>query len=681
MKRLLPILAAALLAPLVAVPLLRATRDRDPLLPAPAEPPAWLAADAAGAAPRAYADRGGRIWWRYDLPAGAGAVRLAPPANAFPDGAEAAWFVRHGTAPRLRPAPDAEPLPGPPRGRVRPDKILFHRLPPGAALELVAPPGPESLFVSFAPARVLAAEAGYAASCDWAGDRGRSAFGALTIGLLLLFAALAARHRARGGAAAGLAAVAAAFALAALWFDSPAWAREGRLDKGDDSFYLAYAQNLANHGTFFRSPTKISFGARVVDHCHGLPGTALMLSPPLIARALPAGAKRRGGRITPDELRSMRATSMLYALLAACLLFGAMRARRGGAAPPSVWDAILPALLVWGTTLPRWAFVRSVFSHPAELFLLCLAIVLAARPAPRRERLRDLALAATAGLLALVRGEFLPVAPLVLLLPRRAPAAPADAPRRVRALALLRRYGPPLLVLAAFAAVYAAWVSRIGTGYGRPADAGLPFAEGLAAVLGRILGNAWILLRSFLWYGGLLPLAAALAAAAPFVPALRARAADFPLRPRATAVLAGLLFLLNCCFTPPLGDEIGHRYALKLYPFALLWLGTILAGPRPASRGGRAALAALAAFPALALLANLRLLLRTGVADFGQNFSTLSNLQLRTLPPAGPGAVNLRFALALLLAAWAAWLLAELLPSLPPPRPPPANHHTPTTTH
>ena len=40
--------------------------------------------------------------------------------------------------------------------------------------------------------------------------------------------------------------------------------------------------------------------------------------------------------------------------------------------------------------------------------------------------------------------------------------------------------------------------------------------------------------------------------------------------------------MLNSAFTPPLGDEFGHRYALKLYPFALLWLGTLLAGPAPA---------------------------------------------------------------------------------------------------
>lgn len=671
MKRLLPVLAAALLAPLVAVALLRATRDRDPLRPAPdAVPPAWLAADAAGAAPRAYADRIGRTWWRYDFDPGAGAVRLAPPADAFPDGCEAAWFVRRGTPLLLRPSADEAPLAPPGRGRVRSGRIFFGRLPPGASLELAEPPRPESLFVSFAPARVRAGEAGCASGLAWGGDSGRGRFRLLSLGLLLLLAALAARHRARGCAAAGLAAVAAAFALAALWFDSPVWSREGRIDKGDDSFYLAYAQNLANHGTFFRSPTSIGFGARELDHCHGLPGTALMLSPPLLARALPAGAERRGGPVTTEELRAMRATSMLYALLACLLLFGAMRARRGGAAPPSAWDALVPALLLWGSSLPRWAFVRSVFSHPAELFLLCLAVFLAARPAPRRERLRDLALAATVGLLALVRGEYLPVAPLFLLLPRRAPAAPADAPRRARALALLRRYGPPLLVLAAFAAVYAAWVSRIGTGYGRPADAGLPFADGAAAVLGRILRNAGILLRSFAANGGLLLLAAVLAIAAPLVPSLRARAADLPLRPRATAALAALLFLLNACFTPPLGDEFGHRYALKLYPFALLWLGTLLAGPRPATRAGRAALAALATLPAFALLENLHLLLRTGGTDLGQNFSMLSNLQLRVLPPCGAGAVNLRLAVWLLLLACSFWLLSEILPLLLRPRPP-----------
>ena len=218
-------------------------------------------------------------------------------------------------------------------------------------------------------------------------------------------------------------------------------------------------------------------------------------------------------------------------------------------------------------------------------------------------------------------------------------------------------------MLAAFAGVYIHWVSQISSGYGRPADAHLPFSQGLAAVLGEILRNAGILLRSFMQNGALLPVAAVLAIAALFLPGLRARAADLPTSPRATVLLAALLFLLNACFTPPLGDEFGHRYALKLYPFALLWLGTLLAGPTPETRRCRAARAALAALPAWALFANLRLLLQTTEADYGQNFSLLTNLQLQTLPPSGSGALNLRFALWMLLAAWGLWLLAEILSS------------------
>ena len=657
-------LLVALFAPLLAAILLFATRDRDTLHRAQTPyVPEWLVQED-GVAPRRYTDGHGRDWWRYDPDPVTGRVFIAPPPTEFPEGCVAAWFVRRGTPLSLRPSSDAEPLPIPASGRVRSGKVLFHRLTGeaianGASLELTDPARSESLFVAFAPERIHALEAGYVLPNAWGGDRGRSLFAALSAAFAILVAAFVVRYRSTGSAATGVAAIAAAFALGALWFDSPIWSREGRIDKGDDSFYLAYAQNLANHGAFFRAPTDIRFGVRHLDHCHGLPGISLMLSPPLLARALPGGAARRGTPIDAGELRAMRTTSMAYALLAMLFLFGALRSRRGGAGQPSAWDVLLPVLLLLGTSLTRWAFVRSIFTHPAELALLCLALFLASRPCRRRAAIRDIALAATAGLLSLARGEYLPVAPLFLLLPRREPAASGATTFGARARVFIRRHGAPLLVLAAFAGVYLYWISQISTGYGRPSDSKLPFADGASAVLGQILRNARVLLRSFVQNGALLPASALLAIAAPFIPALRRRACDLPTSPRATAVLAGLLFLLNCCFTPPLGDEFGHRYALKLYPFALMWLGTLLSGPSPAPRAGRAARALLSLLPLCALAANLRLLLQTDAADFGQNFSMLSNLQLAVMPPCGSGALNLRATLWMLLAAWCAWLIAE----------------------
>ena len=655
--------AFAILAPVLAGMLLFVTRGVPPLRRDQAPAPAWLAQEATGVAPRRYVDRGGRDWWRLDLADGAG-FRIAPPADAFPAGCEVAWFVRRGVPLRLCPDSDAAPLPAP--DRVRPDKILFHRISAeslrAGAVVSVPPEGPrESFFLMFRPARVADTEAGYRTAVAWGGARGRSGLAVLSIGFAALFALAAMLYRAGGRRTAGIAALAAAFALCALWFDSPVWARECRIDKGDDSYYLAYAQNLANHGEFFRFPARIGFGGREVDHAHGMPGTALMLSPPLLARALPGGAARRGGPITPDELRAMRATSALYAFGAGVLLFLTLRRRDGGDAPPSVWDVALPALLLWGTSLPRWAFVRSIFTHPAELFLLCLALWLAAESAPRRALLRECLLAAVVGLLLLVRGEYLLVCPVFLLLPRRTEGGLAPA-------TFLRRHGLPLLILAIFGLVYANWASHIATGYGRPADAGLPVEAGLMAVVARIARNAAILLRSFVQNGAILPVAAVLALAAPFAPAFRSRAAALPVRAAPFAILAALLFLLNSAFTPPLGDEFGHRYALKLYPFALLWLGVVLTGPRPATVSGRVARAALGTFPAMALAANLRLLLRIGGTDLGQNFSMLTNQQLATLPPSGPAALNLRVALWLLLAAWAGVLFVALARRATPSR-------------
>ena len=641
--------AFAILAPVLAGTLFFAMRGVPPLRRDQAPEPAWLAQEATGVAPRRYVDRGGRDWWRLDLADGAG-LRIAPPADAFPEGCEVAWFVRRGVPLRLCPDSAAASLPAP--DRVRADKVLVHRLAPaslraGAAVAIQAGGPRESLFVSFSPARVDATEAGYRTVVAWGGARGRSGLALLSLGFVALFALAAALYRASGRRTAGIAAIAASFSLGALWFDSPVWSRECRIDMGDDSYYLAYAQNLANHGEFFRFPARIGFGSREVDHAHGMPGIALMLSPPLLARALPGSASRRGGPVTPDELRAMRAMSVLYAFGAGVLLFLTLRRRDGGAVQPSVWDVALPSLLLWATSLPRWAFVRSIFTHPAELFLLCLALRIAAESAPCRALLRDCLLAAVVGLLLLVRGEYLLVCPLFLLLPRR-----AETMRRTPAARLLRLV-PPLAILAAFALVYAGWASHIATGYGRPSDAGLPFDEGLAAVCARIARNAGTLLRSFVQNGAILPVAAVLALVAPFVPALRRRAAALPFHAVPFASLAALFFVLNSCFTPPLGDEFGHRYALKLYPFALLWLGVVLTGPRPAPIFGRVARVTLGAFPVVALAANLRLLLRTGGTDLGQNFSMLTNQQLATLPPSGPAALNLRFALWLLLAAWA----------------------------
>lgn len=604
-----------------------------------------------------YRDSTGRLWWRFDRKGGSQSVpvfRLDP--DAFPEGASVAWFCKQGT-PLVLLGSDSREFPVP--KRVREQKVHIHRLAPntlrsGVYLRFASPDdevaGADSVFVFCRSENVIADALGYAPRTPCC-SRDAIAFPLVSFLALSLFSVLILLYRRTGAFSAGVAALVVSYAFAAIWFDSPSYSAKGLIDRGDDSYYLAYAQNLVNHGDFFREPTTIRFGRRVIPNNHGMPGIALLLSPPLIPHVL----FHRGEPISAAELRAMRAISAFYGFLATLFLFDFLRHLLAEVDPldqspiravrASPLPVLLPSLLLWGTSLSRWMFVRSIFTHSAEMALLALALRIVVCP-PRPRLLRDLALATTVGFLCLVRGEIFLASPLFLLLPAPERIAGSAVPvRRATAATCLARLAPYIL-LGGFLLLFVHWTHHLQTGYGH-LSYGTALGTGLVSVFATMARNAATLFGSFLRSGGLLPLTALSVLAAQ--PWLRRtpRRTPLPLRPGVLAILATVFFLLNCLFTPPLGDEFQHRYALKLYPLAIAALGLLLSDKRLpcAFRTIVSALATLSVALEIAQLTDL------SQHDFGQNFSLLSDLQWSVLPPAGPAATNLTLAAFLLLLA------------------------------
>lgn len=370
------------------------------------------------------------------------------------------------------------------------------------------------------------------------------------------------------------------FLLGFLFFERPFDGMAGSIDHDDDSYYTAYTQNLINHKSLFSAPTELMVGRPVIQHNHGLPGTALFLAP---AVWLSNAWEHRPFTAPIDlpALRGMRLASATYSLLATLLLFLAAHQ-----IAVSAWNVPVAAFLIWGTSLAKWTYQRSIFTHSIELMLLC-GIILLAIWSNRRECApsqatsnagrdagihleEDKAMAnwigplagVLLGLLCLVRGEYVLAIPIIPFLFRSG----AGQPLRARVIFVTSF----LLVVIPFVLFYRHAVGQLTTGYGSLAGSTLaPHSlQGWCSPdFWQALGhNLQVLLQSY-WESGVILFCGVIA-----LLAFPSQGTP-PVLPKVATGLFMITFLLATAFFPlPLGSEWQHRYSLKLYPFALLAL-------------------------------------------------------------------------------------------------------------
>ena len=359
-----------------------------------------------------------------------------------------------------------------------------------------------------------------------------------------------------------------AFLLGAVFLERPFSGFAGQIDAGDDSYYLAYAQNWITQGTFFQEPTSIAFGARHVAKNHGLPGTGLFLAPAAAVQSLLAGEPVRR-HVDLNGLRAMRLMSAGYSLLAMIMLCASFHLVR-----PRIWNVVFPSFLLWGTSLSKWTFQRCIFTHSIEMAFFCtlLFVLVWIWRKPNWPFWKGVVLGSCLGCAFLVRGEYLLAIPLVPLLLSR-------TVRRDHRffLTLCAGYG---VALAAFARCYAVWVGRISTGYGDVRSSQSQFFSSVstsAEFLAQLVGNTLELFQSY-WASGYVLVAVWLVLAGVSLGVVRrGKPADpWPLNRCGLGLLTLAFFLSNALFHTPLGMEWQHRYSLKLYPLALwmLWLFT-----------------------------------------------------------------------------------------------------------
>lgn len=452
---------------------------------------------------------------------------------------------------------------------------------------------------------------------------------------LWVIACLISRYTGTGHKRFALLALVYAFLLGALFFERPFDGMAGSIDHDDDSYYTAYTQNLIHLKNLFAAPTKLKVGRPVIDHPHGLPGTALFLAP---AAWLHQVWERRPFTAPIDlpALRWMRLASATFSLLATILLFLAAHQ-----IAVSGWNVPVAAFLIWGTSLSKWTYQRCIFSHSIELMLLCGLLLLAVLIQHRKPGIGLLA-GVLLGLLCLVRGEYLLAIPILPFLFR----FECGQPRRTRVLFFISF----LLAVIPFVLFYRYAVGQLTTGYGSLADSTLAphsIQGWLAPAFWQALGqNLRLLLLSYgesgvILFGGVIAL---LIPSAPGAPRGL---------PKGATALFLVAFLLATAFYPlPLGSEWQHRYSLKLYPFALLAILAWRAGTRT-PRLADLALAGAFLFSLSRQLASFAINQRE-IAGTGLDTAKwiLSDVQVFTLGLRDAHYATLHWALALVVAGW-----------------------------
>jgi hypothetical protein len=350
-------------------------------------------------------------------------------------------------------------------------------------------------------------------------------------------------------------AIAACFFVAVLNFERPFRGMGGYIDKGDDTYYIAYAISHLRDGNIFQCRTDVPFSHSKGVPCKGLPGTAVILELGVLVRSLVTDDSFFGD-ITLDKLRAMRLASAFYGFLAMIALFLVLHILG-----PNFINILLAGSLLWGTSLSKWTFDRSIFTHSMELFLLGSALVCLALFFKRKISATAAALGTSVilGALIFVRGEFI-IAMFIV------PAVFVNFQKNQRSSDIIRSLFPMLIYMGSvglFLLAYrsmATQTSDYATANGRLilksfSDLGdIVFWE-------RFSKHIIMVLESF-WISGGLPYVGLLTAAF-----FLAREKKVSKNTILASIFCVTYFVITALFNTPLGAEWQHRYFLKLYPF------------------------------------------------------------------------------------------------------------------
>lgn len=617
----------------------------------------WLQIESQNVNKSLYKDSSGEFWLRLDTisdnknPPSYPPVRIKLRAECFPKGCELAWYTKM-RVPLFKIDNDTDSIlrykPGSvPRAQIFVYKVSPKTLNQGCVFELPFATRAESLFLK---ARNVAVESDLVGidqgfnwksyfSSDW---DGRLYLSFIMSVFLCAFLYLVRYYCVSNKVLVGLTAIAFSFLLATIWFDSTIFARHLIVDKGDDSYYLAYAQNMIRYGNFFVEPTKLLFGRGLVPNNHGMPGVSILLSPFSVIHAFFNNTIGQNFILMDIDIYFMRGLSAIYALGAMLFLFLTFHR-----AKPGFWSVIVPTILLWGTSLSRWTFVRSIFTHSPEMFLLCFSIWLATSKSNKFVTIRLIFLSFVLGFLVLLRGEYL-VTSFFLLFLCRIPSSTTLSRSQVIIIRAVQ-----LCIVSISVCVYYSWVNSVPTGYGTIASAELPTQGGVWSVLGRFIENAGILFKDYFVSGGLLILSMISGILVfcfrkkIFIKDSRQDEDSFdnfilPIRFKILVISALVMFILNCAFTPPLGLEFQHRYSLKLYPLALLWLWSLL-NIFPKHPNKYIISISKYIFIVLIFIGVLVNFICTvnPKAPAWQNYTFLTNIQMQILPPHGYELTNL----------------------------------------
>ena len=345
------------------------------------------------------------------------------------------------------------------------------------------------------------------------------------------------------------------FILAVFNFERPYRGMSGFLSQADDTYYTAYAINHIAKGNIFDCGTYVPFSRKKNVPCYGLPGTALMLEPGIFVMASLTNTKVYGG-FNLNKLRAMRSMSALYGLLSMIMMFMALHVIKA-----SSFNLTLASTLLIGTSLAKWAFVRSIFTHSPEIFLSTCFVFFFALWSKRKIKtyMFSFLAAMILGIVIFVRGEYLiagAALPFFLM-----PWGKLKKPKE---------YVPISIYLTFFAisVFFYRYVTAHTSGYGTGTGTRL-----IISSFGDLFGfefyerfgtHAKMVLESFYYSGGF-----------PFIGLFSLGVILYKQAHLDRFICFCIFFIisyfiLTTLFVSPLGLEWQHRYYLKLYPYFMV---------------------------------------------------------------------------------------------------------------